>query len=261
MKAVLRNSIIVVAYNLFILVNVILILLLTSCRKGLEKETPLPDMKLLSLNATVWRGDSLSACVAQKYIGDLVTNNNIVIKGENFGHSIGEVTHDAGTYFDVEIVEWRNDVIIIHTSTDDTTQFEKRITFTIKRDDDEKTATFTKTFVCDIEGFAIGSKTHYIFYRYNGIFKKPLLDEFLENMDTIETDYIPTKSDILKIGSELFMISSNPSVSANAYQRKYTYSIIQIDCNGNTIEKTANFTILNDAIVQDNNTPMAYYRE
>ncbi len=243
--------------NLFLLS--IIVLSLASCKKGLEKETPLPDMLIAEIVGTEWKGDTLSSCTPQ-YLGYFLGNNNLIITGKNFGNSTGEVSVDLPEFVEVNIVEWKDDVVILRTDCDEYKKFRTDIKFTITRED-EKTISFSKKMITDIEGYIVNSPTWFIFYYYMSIFNKPILGEFIENMDLVEVDYIPTKYDILRDRDGLKVINSTPSVTANAYQKKYTFETVFMDCNEKFSSKIETFTVLNDAIVQDNNTPVSYYRE
>lgn len=257
MKTVLRNSIIVVLFNLLLLF--LLIVIVTSCHKSAAKETVLPDMIITEIKGSTWNGDSLSSCTPQ-YIGYFLGNNNLVITGKNFGNSIGEVSVNLPEFIEANIVEWKDNIIILKTDCDEYKKFNTDVKFTIVRGD-EKKIDFSKKMVTDIEGYIANSPTWFMFYYYMSVFKKSILDEFIDNMDLVEVDYMPQKYDILRDKNGLKVINSTPSVSANGVQRKYTYETIRMSCDEKTVTKVETFTVLNDAIVETSDTPTAYYRE
>ena len=266
MKKELKDLIFMkVAFNIFsaivtfVSVSLILILSFSSCSKALEKETPLPDMIIDEVKGSTWNGDSLSSCTPQ-YLGYFLGNNNITITGKNFGNSTGEVSVDFPEFVEVNIINWEDGAITLGTEADQNRNFRTDIKFTIIRDDAKK-IDFSKRMVTDIEGYIVNSPTWFIFDYYMSVFKKPILDEFIENMDSVETDYIPTKYDILRDKDGLKVINSTPSVSANAYQKKYTFETVRMSCDEKFVMKTETFTVLNDAIVPNADTPISYYRE
>lgn len=235
----------------------LIILVCASCKKN-PTDKPLGDMSISKIEGLQYKGDSLAQCTAERSKGYFLSDNEIKISGANFGDEEGEIS-TTNADFEINVVEWNNDFIILKTDSKNyLTEFKDLTELTVTRSDGAK-ITKSINVINSLSEYAQNSPTWFLMSFFEG--KVSILPhDFHTNMEKVEGDYEPELYDIVKQNGTFKIITTAPQKVENGDYTSYIFKVSYRDCNGKEYTENVIFNTLDGVIYSGQNAPEYYFR-